>query len=111
MESNLAAGAKKITLQKEGERGSMHGRHRSARASKRIHAKAYDHFGHRADGASVQNFSDAPGKPIGGPSYHKSMWSKRRSSASCVRMYSRITASSLPTVETSYPRAQKWCPV
>jgi hypothetical protein len=30
---------------------------------KRIHAKAYDHFGHRADGASVQNFSDAPGKP------------------------------------------------
>lgn len=32
---------------------------------KRIHAKAYDHFGHRADGASVQNFSDAPGKPFG----------------------------------------------
>jgi hypothetical protein len=38
--------------------------------------------------------------PTGGTSYHRSIWSKRRSSASCVRMYSRIIASSLPTVET-----------
>ena len=38
--------------------------------------------------------------PTGGTPYHKSIWSNRRSSASCVRMYSRIVASSLPTVET-----------
>ncbi len=41
------------------------------------------------------------GEPlIGGMPYHKSIWSNRRSSTSCVRMYSRIVASSLPTVET-----------
>jgi len=36
--------------------------------------------------------------------------SSRWSSASCCWMYVRITASSLPTVDTKYPRAQKCCP-
>ena len=36
-------------------------------SQRRTHAKAYDHFGCQDDGASVQNFSDAPGKPIGAP--------------------------------------------
>ena len=36
--------------------------------------------------------------------------SKRRSSAPCGRMSARLTASSLPTGEPSYPRAQPWCP-
>jgi len=35
--------------------------------------------------------------------------SSRSSSSSCCRMYSRTTASSSPTVDTKYPRAQK-CP-
>ena len=42
--------------------------------------------------------------------YSKFNWSRRLSSASCLRMYSRITASSRPTVDTKYPRAQKCCP-
>jgi len=37
-------------------------------------------------------------------------WSSRASSASCLRMYSLITASSRTTVETKYPLAQKCCP-
>src|SRR5712675_3281676 len=41
---------------------------------------------------------------------HKFICSKRLSSCSCFLMYSRITASSRPTVETKYPLAQKCCP-
>src|SRR6516164_368217 len=38
------------------------------------------------------------------------MWSNRLSSCSCCRVCSRITLSSLPTVDTKYPRAQKFWP-
>jgi hypothetical protein len=41
---------------------------------------------------------------------HRFIWSRRLSSCSCFLMYSRITASSRPTVETKYPLAQKCCP-
>src|ERR1700730_1390878 len=41
---------------------------------------------------------------------HKFIWSQRLSSCSWFLMYSRITASSRPTVETKYPRAQKCSP-
>src|SRR5437016_14417513 len=41
---------------------------------------------------------------------HRFSWSKRLSSCSWFRMYSRITVSSRPTVSTKYPRAQKLCP-
>lgn len=40
----------------------------------------------------------------------RSRLSSRRSSCSWYRMYSRITVSSRPTVETQYPRAPKCCP-
>jgi len=40
----------------------------------------------------------------------RSNWSNRLSSSSCLRMYSRITASSRPTVDTQNPRAQKCWP-
>ena len=42
--------------------------------------------------------------------YQRPSWSKRLSSSSCFRMYSRTTSSYLPTVDTKYPRAQKCCP-
>lgn len=38
-------------------------------------------------------------------------WSSLRSSVSCFLMYSRMVFSSLPTVDTKYPLAQKLCPV
>ena len=41
---------------------------------------------------------------------HRPSWSNRSSSFSWFLMYSRITASSRPTVETKYPLAQKCCP-
>jgi uncharacterized protein YhaN len=41
------------------------------------------------------------------PQYSSFNWSSRWSSCSCLRMYARITASSRPTVDTKYPRAQK----
>src|ERR1017187_6599566 len=37
-------------------------------------------------------------------------WSKRWSSCSWLRMYSRITVPSRPTVDTKCPSAQKLCP-
>ena len=43
--------------------------------------------------------------------FHNCSVSSRLSSAYCSWMYFRITASSRPTVETKYPRAQKQCPV
>jgi len=49
--------------------------------------------------------------PMGGSFFHMLNWSDRLSSASCRWMYSRTAASSRPTVETKYPRAQKCCPV
>lgn len=48
--------------------------------------------------------------PFGGSSFHMFSWSTRLSSSSCRWMYSRTVASSRPTVETKYPRAQKCCP-
>ena len=51
------------------------------------------------------------GAACGGVQSNICIWSKRRSSASCRRMYSRIAVSSRPTVEAKYPRAQKCCPV
>ena len=51
------------------------------------------------------------GAAYGGVQSNICIWSKRRSSASCRRMYSRIAVSSRPTVEAKYPRAQKCCPV
>ena len=41
---------------------------------------------------------------------HRFNCSRRASSSSWLRIYSRITSSSRPTVETKYPRAQKCCP-
>ena len=41
---------------------------------------------------------------------HRFSGSKRLSSCSCFRMYSRITASSRPTMDTQNPPAQKCCP-
>ena len=41
---------------------------------------------------------------------HRFSCSNRSSSCSWFRMYSRITVSSRPTVDTKYPRAQKLCP-
>ena len=48
--------------------------------------------------------------PKGGVLYGSFNCSRRLSSASRLRMYSRIVASSRPTVDTKYPRAQKCCP-
>ena len=48
--------------------------------------------------------------PMGGSFFHMLNWSDRLSSASCRWMYSRTAASSRPTVDTKYPRAQKCCP-
>jgi hypothetical protein len=41
---------------------------------------------------------------------HRFICSRRLSSCSCFLMYSRITVSSRPRVETKYPLAQKCCP-
>ena len=43
------------------------------------------------------------GAACGGVQSNICIWSKRRSSASCRRMYSRIAVSSRPTVEAKYP--------
>src|SRR5215470_10526682 len=48
--------------------------------------------------------------PEGGDQRHRLSWSRRLSSCSWFLMYSRITASSRPTVDTKYPLAQKLCP-
>ena len=50
------------------------------------------------------------GPPEGGY-FSKPSCSRRLSSASWLRMYSRIACSSRPTVDTKYPRAQKLWPV
>jgi len=44
------------------------------------------------------------------PHFKSRSWSNLLSSFSWFRMYSRISFSSRPTVDTKYPRAQKWCP-
>ena len=49
------------------------------------------------------------GPPEGGY-FNRLSCSSRLSSASWLRIYSRITFSSRPTVDTKYPRAQKLCP-
>jgi len=55
--------------------------------------------------------ADWLGAACGGGQSNIFIWSRRRSSCSCRRMYSRIAFSSRPTVDTKYPRAQKCCPV
>jgi len=44
------------------------------------------------------------------PSLHQLHLLQPFISRSWLRMYCRITASSQPTVDTKYPRAQKCCP-
>ena len=48
--------------------------------------------------------------PKGGAPYSNRSFSCLLSSISCSLMYLRIASSSRPTVDTKYPRAQKWCP-
>jgi len=55
--------------------------------------------------------ADCLGAACGGGQSNIFIWSSRRSSCSCRWMYSRITFSSRPTVDTRYPRAQKCSPV
>ncbi len=51
-----------------------------------------------------------PGATQGGYSLHLATCSNRLSSASGACIYRRLTASSRPTVETHYPRAQQGSP-